>query len=84
MKKHIKKYLFFIISAAILAAVLIFFNDVGTRAVDTTLSTLWEMLLVIPPIFVLFGLLDVWVPRETMVRFMGEGSGAKELCWQLY
>jgi len=33
------------------------------------------MLLVIPPIFILLGFLDVWVPRETMVRFMGEGSG---------
>ena len=35
------------------------------------------MLLVIPPIFVLLGLLDVWVPREQMMRFMGPGSGAK-------
>lgn len=35
------------------------------------------MLLVIPPIFVLLGLLDVWVPRETMIKYMGEGSGIK-------
>lgn len=35
------------------------------------------MLLVIPPIFILLGLLDVWVPRETMIKFMGEGSGLK-------
>ncbi len=35
------------------------------------------MLLVIPPIFILLGLLDVWVPREKMIRYMGEGSGAK-------
>ena len=34
-----------------------------------------EMLLVLPPIFVLLGLLDVWVPRETMIKFMGEKSG---------
>jgi uncharacterized membrane protein YraQ (UPF0718 family) len=33
------------------------------------------MLAVLPPIFILLGLLDVWVKRETMVRYMGEGSG---------
>jgi uncharacterized membrane protein YraQ (UPF0718 family) len=35
------------------------------------------MLLVIPPVFLILGLLDVWVPRETMVRYMGEKSGLK-------
>lgn len=35
------------------------------------------MLLVIPPIFILLGLLDVWVPREKMIRFMGAGAGVK-------
>jgi uncharacterized membrane protein YraQ (UPF0718 family) len=34
------------------------------------------MLSVVPPIFILLGLLDVWVKRETMVKYMGEGSGA--------
>jgi uncharacterized membrane protein YraQ (UPF0718 family) len=37
------------------------------------------MVLVIPPIFVIVGLLDVWVPREMMVRSMGPGSGLKGL-----
>jgi len=35
------------------------------------------MLLVIPPIFILLGLLDVWVPREKMMKYMGPGSGIK-------
>lgn len=35
------------------------------------------MLLVIPPVFILLGLLDVWVPRETMIKYMGERSGVK-------
>ena len=35
------------------------------------------MALIIPPIFVLLGLLDVWVPRDTMVKYMGEDSGLK-------
>jgi uncharacterized membrane protein YraQ (UPF0718 family) len=34
-----------------------------------------EMLSVIPPVFILLGLLDVWVQKETMMRYMGEKSG---------
>lgn len=34
-----------------------------------------EMLKVVPPIFLMIGLLDVWVPRETMMKMMGEKSG---------
>jgi len=40
-------------------------------------GSLLEMLSNLPPIFVLLGLLDVWVQRETMIKYMGEGSGAK-------
>jgi uncharacterized membrane protein YraQ (UPF0718 family) len=35
------------------------------------------MLLVLPPIFILMGLLDVWVKRETMIVWMGDKSGFK-------
>ncbi len=49
----------------------------GRAAVATIGYGLREMLLVIPPVFVLLGLLDVWVPRETMMRFMGPGSGLR-------
>lgn len=34
-----------------------------------------QLLLILPPIFILMGLLDVWVPRETMSRYIGRGSG---------
>jgi uncharacterized membrane protein YraQ (UPF0718 family) len=40
-------------------------------------DNLLEMASVLPPIFVLLGLLDVWVEREAMVRYMGAGSGVK-------
>lgn len=37
------------------------------------------MLLLIPPIFVIMGLLDVWIPREVLIRHMGDGSGTRGL-----
>lgn len=77
MKKLIKKYLFFFITSLIMIVVFILNKEIGTRAVNTTLYSLKEMVLILPPIFILLGLLDVWVPRETMVKFMGEDSGLK-------
>jgi len=73
----IKRYRFFL---ATLVGVLIIFlvnQTIGWRVVNVTGYSLKEMALVIPPIFILLGLLDVWVPRETMIKFMGEGSGLK-------
>ena len=40
-----------------------------------TSSSLIEMIQVLPPVFILLGLLDVWVKRETMVKMMGKDSG---------
>jgi uncharacterized membrane protein YraQ (UPF0718 family) len=77
MKKIIKKYLFFIIGLVVMLVVLLIDKEIGYKAVDTTLYSLKEMALIIPPIFVLLGLLDVWVPRDTMVKYMGEDSGLK-------
>ncbi len=55
----------------------LFNRQLGLKALSITGNSVKEMLLVIPPIFILLGLLDVWVPRETMIKYMGEGSGLK-------
>ena len=75
MKKGWKRYrLFFIVVISFLLLIL-FNHQLGMRALNITAYSLKEMILVLPPIFVLLGLLDIWVPRETMVKYMGEGSG---------
>lgn len=40
-------------------------------------SNFGQMLAVIPPIFILLGLLDQWVPREVVMKYMGKGSGLR-------
>jgi len=77
MKAFIKRYRFFLIVAVVFVLVLIFHPSHGIRAIGTLKYSVKEMLSVIPPIFILLGLMDVWVPRETMVRYMGEGSGLR-------
>ena len=75
--KQLKRYVFALIMLAVTGLLILVNRELGLRAVNTTLFSLKEMILILPPIFVLLGLLDVWVPRETMIRFLGEGSGLK-------
>lgn len=51
------------------------YPSVGQKSIEITWSNTVEMLSVIPPIFILLGLLDVWVQRDTMIKLMGEESG---------
>lgn len=34
-----------------------------------------QMIQVLPPIMILLGLMDVWISRERVVKYMGENSG---------
>lgn len=77
MKSLIRKYRVLLIVLAVLVVYSFFNAAFGKSVANMTWSQLKEMLLVIPPIFILLGLLDLWVPKETMVKYMGEGSGLK-------
>lgn len=75
MMNILKRYRAVFFVAGALGILTLFNRELGFKAFSITGYSLKEMLLVIPPIFVLMGLLDVWVPRETMVKYMGEKSG---------
>ena len=75
MKYLLKRYKVFF-GLLIINAILVFaVPDIGIKALQLTKTNLLEMLGVIPPIFILLGLLDVWVKKETMIKYMGENSG---------
>ena len=73
--KLIKRYRIFVLLFIINMAVLVIFPSVGIKSFQLTGSNLLEMLSVLPPIFILIGLLDVWIKRETMIKYMGDNSG---------
>lgn len=75
--KILKKYSFSIILALIIVGLFLINKPTGAKAFSITISNIGEMLTFLPPIFILVGLLDVWVPKETMIKYMGQGSGAK-------
>jgi len=73
--KILKRYKIFIALFAINLIILLLYPSLGKKSMQLSLKNTFEMLSVVPPIFILLGLLDVWVKRETMVKYMGEGSG---------
>jgi len=75
MKELLKRYRVFIALTVINILVLIFYPAIGQKSLEITWSNVLDMLAVIPPIFVLLGLLDVWVQKETMMKFLGDKSG---------
>jgi len=75
LKKFVNRYKFFIIISIINIIILAVNPVIGFKSIEITWKNALEMLYIIPPIFILLGLLDVWVKRETMVKYMGENSG---------
>jgi len=77
MKTIIKKFFFSFIIVLLLGIVFIIKPETGISAVKNIGLSLKEVFFVLPAIFILIGLLDVWVPREIMIKQMGKKSGIK-------
>ena len=75
LKQLIKRYAFFLTLLLIDIVLALESPETGREVTSLTLDSLFEMLAIIPPIFLLLGLMDVWVPRETIMRYMGEEAG---------
>jgi uncharacterized membrane protein YraQ (UPF0718 family) len=77
LKNILKQYLFFVITLILLGVLFIFNFNKGLKATDVIIYSFKEILLVLPPIFILIGLLDEWIPKETIMKHLGEESGFK-------
>ncbi|WP_291572384.1 permease [Clostridium sp. UBA4548] len=73
--KILKRYLFFFIILLITVGITLINFNCGKSIVIIAFDSFKQMISVLPPIMLLLGLLDVWVPRETMLKYMGENSG---------
>ncbi len=76
-KKAIVRYRAAIIAAILFVVFVLLVPPVAEKALASLGSQLLSMALIIPPIFLLLGLLDVWVPRETFMKFLGGKAGVK-------
>ncbi len=75
MRSYLKRYRFFLVLLAVNILVAFLYPEIGRKSMDITWDNMLEMLSVIPPIFILLGLLDVWVQKDIMIKLMGEKSG---------
>lgn len=77
IKTLAKRYSFFIILLIVTVIVTIFNKELGAKSFSIAYSSFIQMVEVVPPIMIMLGLMDVWVPRETMMKYMGDNSGVR-------
>ena len=75
--KFINKNKFLVLSIIMLIVISFIDMKLTYTAFENTWGQLSVMLMIVPPIFILIGLFDVWIPRETIIKLMGEKSGDK-------
>ena len=71
----LKRYRFFCILLLLLLFITLMNQSIAIKAIQLTGNSILDMLVLLPPIFILVGLLDQWVRKETLIRYMGEKSG---------
>lgn len=79
MKTLILRYKTFLLLLLLMIVVNFYSPQLGKESINNIWNNVKEMLGVIPPIFILLGLLDVWVDRQTMMKYTGCGCGIKGL-----
>lgn len=77
MKAFLKRYKVFLLLILVNVIIGFIMPDIGLKSISITKQNFMEMISVIPPIFILLVLLDVWVDRATMMKYTGKGSGLK-------
>jgi ferredoxin len=79
----VKAHLFPLAVVAAYAGLFVFRLDMGLASVRNSAYYIKEMLMIMPVIFVLTALLDAWVPKGQIMRFLGVDAGAKGAAFAL-
>ena len=75
--KRIKENLFFIAVALAYAVMFVMNSEMGKASLKNSGYYIKEMLMIMPVIFVLTALLDMWVSKEKIMRYLGKDAKAK-------
>ena len=79
-RKAIQKDLIFLIVVLAIAIILtlVFPNKRGT-VITASWKFFYEMILILPAVMILMGLFNVYVPKEIVVKYIGETAGIKAI-----
>ena len=75
--KKIKENLFLFCVALAYIIMFIISPSMGTASIKNSGYYIKEMLMIMPVIFILTALLDMWVPKEKIMRYLGKESKGK-------
>ncbi len=75
IKLILSRYKYFLIGFTICIIIYVFNENLGLSIVNSTKLNILQMLSILPPVMILLGLLDVWVPKEYFIKYMGCNSG---------
>ena len=81
MKAFLTRYRFFLSFILLDIVLCLAMPEKGSLAVSSSFDSLIEMLSIIPPVFILMGLMDVWISKGTMMKYLGKGSGFLGACF---
>jgi len=77
MKDIINKFKFPIIVLFIYILLAFLLPATAARSTQVTLDYFKEMAIIMPPVFLLMGLMEVWVPKDKIQQWVGSGSGIR-------
>jgi len=77
MIKALKKFKITILVALCFVPLAIWLPDIAKKSSLVTLDYFKEMIIIMPPVFILMGLMESWVPKDKIKKWLGDGSGIK-------
>jgi uncharacterized membrane protein YraQ (UPF0718 family) len=83
MTKHLKDYWLFIIFVIFTAVGFILDLNTAQGVFDNFYSFFLTMIKFVPAVFLLIGLFEVWVDKETIEKHLGEESGFLAYLWAI-
>ena len=75
MKAHLATYRLFLLILAVNLLLFVWQPSLARLSATNSLTFLLEVLSIVPPVMVLMGLLDVWVPRRLVESHLGPEAG---------
>lgn len=81
--KIVKENLFAALVAVAYIVLFIVRADMGTASLKNSAYYIKEMLMIMPVVFILTALLDLWVPKDKIIKYLGKGAKAKGVVFSL-
>lgn len=77
MMDTVKRFKLPILIGLVFIVLAIFAPTTALQSTQVTWDYFKEMALIIPPVFLLMGLMEVWIPKDKIQKWLGSGSGIR-------